>query len=90
MAIQWPNITTPGTTEPFTLPHDSQLMLRFTYTGTFSPDRGLYRSAPFTAYDASVSPQESVLIVTQLERQGARHVLPSVDEPLVKVWLQVS
>lgn len=71
---------------PDSLPDDGNLLLEFEYTGSFSPNSGLYRSSPYVLPEASMEPDhQSVLIVTQLEKLGARHVLPCVDEPAAKV-----
>lgn len=58
--------------------------LSFSYKGAFSPSQGLYRSASFRYDDMGVE-KESVLLVTQLEQFGARHLLPCLDEPDKKV-----
>ena len=49
------------------------------YTGQLHPGQGLYRSEAFTAQGTS-----SVLLVTQLESQGARWLLPCYDHPAAK------
>ena len=59
--------------------------MSFQYEGTFSPDQGLYRSTPFASTDPSGAQNQSVLLATQLESQGARHLYPCVDDPQYKV-----
>ena len=57
--------------------------LSFSYQGAFSPSQGLYRSDSFKYTQVGI-PMESVLLVTQLEETGARHLLPCLDEPKEK------
>jgi aminopeptidase N len=65
------------------LPGGTNVTLHATYNAHFSPNIGLYRSAPFTYYGQ----YSSVLVVTQLEQSGARHMFPSYDQPSHKVIL---
>jgi hypothetical protein len=58
--------------------------LSFGYRGELNPSRGIYRSKNFK-YMQVGNEFESVLLVTQLEPTGARHVLPCLDEPAKKV-----
>lgn len=59
----------------------SNWSLSMAYTGKFNPGQGLYRSSSFTYQPG----RESVLLVTQLESHGARHLFPCIDEPSSKV-----
>lgn len=52
------------------------------YTGELSPSQGVYRSSSFRDEDEG---QDTVLLVTQLEQTGARHMFPCIDEPSSKV-----
>ena len=66
----------------------SNATLAFQYTGRFNPQQqGIYRSAPYMFTDPAVGREASVLLVTQLESTGARHVFPCYDEPSYKVSL---
>lgn len=61
-------------------------VLDMEYTGAFSPDTGIYRSAAFQGGEAGAP--LGVLLVTQFEAFGARHAFPSIDEPQAKVLLR--
>ena len=59
--------------------------LAMTYVGSLNPAHsGIYRSDVFNAATDDQAPEESVLLVTQLEQTGARHLFPCVDEPEFK------
>ena len=59
---------------------------------------GLYRSAPFPPQLPAAAGEaggeaadlQSVLLVTQLERFGARHMFPVFDHPSLKVRWAIS
>ncbi len=63
------------------LPAGENITLHASYSAHFSPNVGLYRSEPFTYY----GDKASVLVVTQLEQTGARHLFPAYDQPVHKV-----
>lgn len=66
-----------------TVPPGARAKMQLTYTGQLSPNSGIYRSEAFSVEGAGEA-RESVLLVSQLEQRGARHVFPCVDEPHVK------
>ena len=59
--------------------------LSLAYTGTLNPGKGVYRSSTFRDEEEA---KDTVLLVTQLEQTGARHMFPCIDEPSSKVNLQ--
>ncbi len=63
----------------------AQVTLTLAYTGELSHSQGVYRSKTFRDLDAG---QDTVLLVTQLEQTGARHMFPCIDEPSSKVQTQ--
>ncbi|KAK9811131.1 hypothetical protein WJX73_005144 [Symbiochloris irregularis] len=72
------------------LPEAGRMLLKFEYTASFFLNSGLYRSKPYTIPANAEEPEhQSVLLVTQLEKLGARHVLPCVDEPAAKAHFEV-
>ena len=70
----------------------SSPVLRFTYTGKLgggADGTGLFHSEPFTVAAEGVNATE-VLAVTQLERWGARALLPCYDMPAYKATYHVT
>ena len=65
-------------------PANVELRLGLQYTGQLHPSAGLYRSQAFASGGG-----QSVLLVTQLESQGARWLFPCYDHPSVKVWAPI-
>ena len=63
----------------------AMVSLFLAYTGNLSPSQGVYRSSTFRDEEEG---KDSVLLVTQLEQTGARHMFPCVDEPSSKVSLE--
>ena len=60
--------------------------LAMSYVGSLNPAHsGIYRSDVFNAATDDLPLDDSVLLVTQLEQTGARHLFPCVDEPESKV-----
>jgi hypothetical protein len=71
----------------------STALLTFNYTGGVgaTPSAlGLHRSSPFSACEGGAACVARVLVATQLERTGARRVLPSHDAPARKAVFDVT
>ena len=69
---------------PSLLSQGARANLSIQYTGQFNSGLGVYRSSPFDLQEGK-DREQSVLLVTQLEETGARHLFPCVDEPANKV-----